>query len=66
MEFKIFDITDCNKRCWECSRVCTMKEMFLLPEQEFNYQILMSLKTLQVGIFFKTLFTTLIYKKEVF
>lgn len=40
----MFDITDCNKRCWECSEDCQMKKMFLLPEPVFNNYIIESLK----------------------
>lgn len=40
----IFEITDCNKRCWECSENCEMKKMFLLPESVFNNFIIESLK----------------------
>ena len=41
---KGFDMTDCNLRCWECSRECTMKEMFLLPEYVFNHSVIKALK----------------------
>lgn len=41
---EIFNINHCDKRCWECVDDCPMKRMFLMPEQEFNNQIIASLK----------------------
>ena len=41
---KIFDISDCNQKCWECSKECGIKNMFFIPEPIFNNQIIMSLK----------------------
>lgn len=41
----VFDITNCNKHCWDCSKDCNIKKMFVvLPEAEFNRIILDSLK----------------------
>ena len=41
----IIDINHCNKQCWDCSKDCAIKKMFVvLPEAEFNRIILNSLK----------------------
>lgn len=41
-----FNITNCNKQCWDCLKDCPMKKLFvMLPEAEFNRIILESLKT---------------------
>lgn len=46
----VFNISDCNIRCWECEKECAMKGLFSLPESVFNKQILDSLKA-DAGMF---------------
>lgn len=36
---------DCNFRCWECTHMCEMIQLFRLPEADFNKTILDSLKS---------------------
>ena len=37
--------TNCTYNCWECNNPCYMIQLFRLPEQSFNEQILNNLKS---------------------